>query len=126
MDPEEIERRCARLSLNDEDGPVGVIEDSLQDRGMRNLNLFSMQSLGTSSGEGAVLSEVAASPFVFVAKELSSGKGSPKKGDVSEAGTALKTKKNIFIKIILNKINKYKRHQILISKNKKEYLLSSK
>ncbi|KAL5753072.1 hypothetical protein ACOSQ2_023579 [Xanthoceras sorbifolium] len=46
-----------------------------------------MQSLGTSSGEGAVLSEVAASPFVFVAKELSSGKGSPKKGDVSEAAS---------------------------------------
>ncbi|KAL5816006.1 hypothetical protein ACOSQ3_024384 [Xanthoceras sorbifolium] len=39
---------------------------------------------------GAVLSEVAASPFVFVAKEPSRGKGSPKKGDVSEVGTAAK------------------------------------
>ncbi|KAL5812699.1 hypothetical protein ACOSQ3_027649 [Xanthoceras sorbifolium] len=39
MDPDEIEKRCAKLSLSDEDGPVGVIEDSLQDKVMQELAL---------------------------------------------------------------------------------------
>ncbi|KAL5841670.1 hypothetical protein ACOSQ3_012273 [Xanthoceras sorbifolium] len=39
MDFDEIERRCVKLSLIDEDSPVGVVEDSLQDRGMRELAL---------------------------------------------------------------------------------------
>ncbi|KAL5839910.1 hypothetical protein ACOSQ4_012518 [Xanthoceras sorbifolium] len=39
MEPEEIARRCANLSLTDEDGPIAKVKDDVRMEGMRRLSL---------------------------------------------------------------------------------------